>query len=447
MQPDTYLAIARRFRPKTFKEVTGQEAIVTTLKNAIRQKKVGHAYLFSGIRGTGKTTLARLFAKALNCENLTSDCEPCNECSSCKEIASGQSLDVLEIDGASNRGIDDIRNLNETLGYATFKNRTKIFIIDEVHMLTKEAFNALLKSLEEPPPNVKFFLATTEPHKLLPTITSRCQRFELMRIQPAAIIQKLRLIAKECGVAVEDDALSLITRLSEGSLRDAESLLDQLICLGEKRITVDTLTNSLGFVTKEALFSLDDAYSNGDTAFSFEFAGKLFASGKDMAFFIDILFEHYRNIALLLLGKTNLDSPIFSEVEKTGYSRALKIYELPKVLHILEYLSKLTLDLSKTSFKRVHLEMTLLYIIQSKQRMTIEELIHELHQLKSAPARAPDPVPATPPAPIVTSTPVVAATPTPAPTSAPIPQTSTVRHETLLRFAAVELNGTVKKHL
>ena len=185
-----YQIIPRKYRPQAFSSIIGQEAIVITLKNAIRLKRLAHAYLFSGSKGTGKTTLARLFAKALNCKHLDQDGEPCNQCPSCLEITSGHSLDVLEIDGASNRGIDDIRQINETIGYAPASGEYKIYIIDEVHMLTKEAFNALLKTLEEPPPHVKFFFATTEPHKVLPTILSRCQRFDLNRIPEEAMQQK-----------------------------------------------------------------------------------------------------------------------------------------------------------------------------------------------------------------------------------------------------------------
>ncbi|MBU6447179.1 MAG: DNA polymerase III subunit gamma/tau, partial [Verrucomicrobia bacterium] len=205
-----YQVLARKYRPQSFRDVLAQDAAVTTLKNAIRFDKVAHAYLFCGSRGVGKTTLARLFAKALNCQSLTADFEPCNQCSSCHEISSGQSLDVIEIDGASNRGIDDIRQINETVGYAPSRGRYKIYIIDEVHMLTKEAFNALLKTLEEPPEQAKFFFATTEAHKVLPTIISRCQRFDLARIPPSLIVSKLGEIALDLNRMVDKEALELI---------------------------------------------------------------------------------------------------------------------------------------------------------------------------------------------------------------------------------------------
>ena len=229
---ESYQTFTRKYRPQKFQEVVGQEAIVTTLKNAIRLKRSAHAYLFSGSRGVGKTTLARLFAKALNCQNLDGQIEPCNECVSCKEIASSRSMDVIEIDGASNRGIDDMRQINETITYAPARGY-KIYIIDEVHMLTKEAFNALLKTLEEPPPAVKFFFATTEAHKVLPTIISRCQRFDLTQISHESIVTKLQAIAKESSREVEEEAMHLIARFSEGSLRDAESFLDQIFCFEE----------------------------------------------------------------------------------------------------------------------------------------------------------------------------------------------------------------------
>lgn len=214
-----YQVLARKYRPQSFQDVVGQEVVVTTLKNAIRLSKVAHAYLFCGGRGTGKTTLARLFAKALNCEKLNCDQEPCNQCSSCLDIMAGQSLDVIEIDGASNRGIDDIRQINEMVGYVPSHGRYKIYIIDEVHMLTKEAFNALLKTLEEPPPQAKFFFATTEAHKILPTIISRCQRFDLGRISITQITSKLEQIAKDLQRDVDADALHKIAELPIISLK------------------------------------------------------------------------------------------------------------------------------------------------------------------------------------------------------------------------------------
>lgn len=204
MKNENYQVIARKFRPQNFSDVKSQDAIVTTLRNAIRFNRIAHAYLFCGTRGTGKTTLARLFAKALNCENLSENIEPCNQCGSCREITNGSSLDVLEVDGASNRGIDDIRRINETASYTPSAGKFKVFIIDEVHMLTKEAFNALLKTLEEPPSHVTFIFATTEVHKVLPTILSRCQRFNLNRISFDSIVDKLNLIANKLEIKAEE---------------------------------------------------------------------------------------------------------------------------------------------------------------------------------------------------------------------------------------------------
>src|SRR5579872_4618574 len=260
----SYQIISRRYRPDTFESIIGQEAIVTTLKNALRSSMLANAYLFCGSRGVGKTTFARLFAKALNCKELTKDLEPCNSCSSCKEISAGRSLDVLEIDGASNRGIDDIRQINETVGYATTGSKYKIYIIDEVHMLTKEAFNALLKTLEEPPSNVKFFFATTEPHKIPQTIISRCQRFDLQRITPEMISRKLTAIAQDLNIQIEKEALRLVSHLAEGSLRDSQSLFDQLLAFGGKSIDAADVHRLLGTAPDERLVDLGQALVGRD---------------------------------------------------------------------------------------------------------------------------------------------------------------------------------------
>ena len=380
-----YKSLSRTFRPQNFSEVTGQESIVTTLKNAIAKNKVSHAYLFTGIRGTGKTTLARIFAKAINCENLSEDFEPCNECSSCKEIASGQSLDVLEIDGASNRGIDDIRGLNESVGYASFKGRSKIFIIDEVHMLTKEAFNALLKTIEEPPKGVKFFLATTEPHKVPSTIISRCQRFDLNRIALSDIIKKLRHMAKSISINTDDEALGIIARMSEGSLRDAESLMDRLICLSPEKISIESVASVTGGISKSDFFALDEAYASDNVSFAFDLSQKFFQHGTDFDVILDFLMEHYRDIAKLQINSTKLKGSFFTKEELDGYTKAVSIYSKESVMQILNYLATHYQYGARPLSKRIHIEMLLLHIIQERKRVTIESILSHLDSTTHAP--------------------------------------------------------------
>ncbi len=360
-QASTYQVIPRKFRPQTFESVVGQEAIVTTLKNALRFQRLAHAYLFCGCRGTGKTTLARVFAKALNCQSLTETLEPCNTCPSCLEIMSGRSLDVLEIDGASNRGIDDIRQINETIGYAPASGKFKIYIIDEVHMLTKEAFNALLKTLEEPPANVKFFFATTEPHKVLPTIISRCQRFDLNRIPLDAMQSKLSYIAKDLGVACEEEALSLIAHLSEGSLRDAESLFDQVICYCEQPIKAEGVSATLGLMPKESFFALDEAIAEQRCSFAFDLSQTIFTSGKDLSYFLDNLLEHFRT---LLQIKFHKPSFFLNAIHQERYQASATHYTEEQCLYILDYLIQWQQQIAKSPFKRIGLEMILLHLIR-----------------------------------------------------------------------------------
>jgi len=379
-----YQALPRKYRPQVFSAVVGQEAIVTTLKNALKFERVAHAYLFCGSRGTGKTTLARVFAKALNCQNITADFEPCNDCPSCQEITAGRSLDVLEIDGASNRGIDDIRQINETVGYASSSGKYKIYIIDEVHMLTKEAFNALLKTLEEPPPNVKFFFATTEPHKVLPTIISRCQRFDLNRIPTKQIVQKLKSIAQDLKVEVQGDALELIAHLAEGGLRDAESLLDQLICYAEGPITYDNISKTLGLSPRSAYFLLDQAIHSDDHAFAFKLAEEVFSTGKDLACFLEGLMEHFRTILLLKLRQPL--SSYLNENDRKAYTESAELYAEEQSLYILDYLVQWHKELSRTPFKRVSLEMILLHLIRSKKRISITTLVRRLQELEQGKA-------------------------------------------------------------
>ncbi len=508
-----YQNISRKYRPQTFKSIVGQDAIVTTLKNAIKLGKIAPAYLFCGCRGTGKTTLARLFAKALNCQALKEDFEPCNECPSCLDITQGRSLDVMEIDGASNRGIDDIRQINETVAYASASSKYKIYIIDEVHMLTKEAFNALLKTLEEPPSTVKFFFATTEPHKVLPTITSRCQRYDLHRLTADQITTKLGQIGADLGATVEKEALQLIAHVAEGGLRDAESLFDQLLCYTNGPLTYDETAKILGISPHSMFFRLDHAVETYNLSFAFELATEVFSSGKDLSAFLDGLIEHYRTILLL---KMQLPAASYlHEKDQKEYAHAATFYTQEHCLYILDYLLHWYKEIHRTPFKRVTLEMIFLHVIRSQKRISLPMLVRRLEEIEGgatprpiekkieapAPKIEPRPAPIAPkvetPAPIVQAQPkaevapdpkietpkptpapvqmempapkvevqapvppkVEAPKPTPAPVqtempapkveAAPVEQTRSqkTRYDTLLRFAAVELEGSIKKDL
>ncbi len=376
-----YQVIARKFRPQTFKEVVGQEAIVTTLKNAIKFNRLAQAYLFCGSRGTGKTTLARIFAKALNCLQPLAEGEPCGTCPSCREIASGSSLDVIEIDGASNRGIEDIRQINETVGYAASSGGYKIYIIDEVHMLTKEAFNALLKTLEEPPRKVKFFFATTEPHKVLPTILSRCQRYNLNRISLPIITAKLRWIVGQLKVDAEEDALIRLAQRAEGGLRDAESLLDQVLAFTDGRITVQAVNSILGLMPLETFFELDLAGKEGQLAKAFEIAHHVYSEGKDLTQFIEGLIEHIRTILLIKLTGQESSLLALNQTERERYHSAARLYTQEQCLDLIDYLVESLQQIRSSSFGKIALEAILLHVMRSHYRLTIGQLVARLSEL------------------------------------------------------------------
>src|SRR3989338_11015030 len=296
-----YLPFARKWRPQDFSEIIGQEHITTTLENAILMDRLHHAYLFAGPRGIGKTSTARIFSKALNCEKGPS-VKPCNECGTCKEITSGFSMDVIEIDGASNRGIDEIRNLRETVKFSPSKGRFKIYIIDEVHMLTTEAFNALLKTLKEPPMHVKFIFATTEPHKVPATILSRCQRFDFKRIQIKDIIAKLREVSKVERIDIDEDAFLYIAKASDGSMRDAESILDQIASFSKGKGHLKDVIDSLGMIDQETLFRSAELIINKDTKAGIHLVDEILNSGKDTKQFLLELLEYFRNIMIVKSG-------------------------------------------------------------------------------------------------------------------------------------------------
>ncbi len=474
-----YQVLARKYRPRKFSEILGQEALVQTLKNAIKYGRLAHAYLLSGSRGTGKTTTARIFAKALNCQNRGDDFEPCNECRSCKEITAGHSLDVLEIDGASHRGIEDIRQINDTAGYATSTGGYKIYIIDEVHMLTKEAFNALLKTLEEPPPRVLFFFATTEPHKLLPTILSRCQRFHLNRISHELIVSKLSEIARDLEINVEEEALRMIANLSDGGLRDAESLFDQIIAFHDESITAKTIASVLGVASKDILFELDRAGKEDNIAKAFEIVDTVYRQGKDIAHFVDTLIDHFRTILLMIISKGDAPYLSISESEKARYAESAKSYRKDQCLELLDTLVDAKQHIRFSSSPKIALEALLMRIIRSHRRIPVEFLTKRLHELESKLSSEDSAPPPTPrknkgpsevkpisslsedPQPQPQEIPEVkkkverkpaAKVPKSAPPPPPSPQVEKIeekksksRYDTLYQFAAVELEGTVER--
>lgn len=280
----TYLALYREWRPQTFRDIVGQEHVTRTLRNAVQAGRTGHAYLFCGSRGTGKTTAAKVLAKALNCLDRNGP-EPCNQCANCRSVTEGYATDVLEIDAASNRGIDEIRDLRERIKFAPAAGRFRVYIVDEVHMLTNEAFNALLKTLEEPPGHVVFILATTEPQKVPLTILSRCQRFDFKRIPIRDIIGRLKEVAAGAGIETDDEALLLIARAAEGGLRDALSILDQGAALGEMRVTAEDVHNILGTVRLDILSSMAGFLAAGDAGLALRLVGELTGMGKDLRLF------------------------------------------------------------------------------------------------------------------------------------------------------------------
>ena len=292
-----YLALYRAWRPQTFNDIAGQEHVVRTLRHAVEADRTGHAYLFCGSRGTGKTTTAKVLAKALNCLDRRG-AEPCNKCSNCRAVNEESAMDVLEIDAASNRGIDEIRDLREKVKFAPATGKFRVYIIDEVHMLTNEAFNALLKTLEEPPRHVVFILATTEPRKMPLTILSRCQRFDFKPIAPGVIANRLRTVAGGAGISIEEDALDIIAKAAEGGLRDAISILDQAASFGEMRVTAEDVHSILGTVQADVLQRMAGYLTGGESGPALSLIGELAASGKDLRLFAQDLAAYLRELIL-----------------------------------------------------------------------------------------------------------------------------------------------------
>ncbi len=393
-----YQVLARKWRPQQFDDVVGQEHVTTTLKNAVEQNRLAHAYLFVGPRGIGKTSTARIFAKALNCVKGPT-VTPCDECDNCKEITEGRSLDVLEIDGASNNGVEQVRELRDTVRYAPARSKFKIYIIDEVHMLTTQAFNALLKTLEEPPAHVKFFFATTEPQKVLPTILSRCQRFDLRRIPANLIVSHLKKIAKKEKVEIDDAALAAIARGAEGGLRDAESTLDQLIAFcGNKIAEVDVLS-VFGLVAHDKIAALTDAILDGETIKALKVLKELDEIGKDLQRLVADLLDHFRNLLVVTLGEEGITSLQLPDTELGLLKAQAKRTDSDAVLRIIDALAAAEGRLRYALSKRVFFEIALVKAVKARDMTGIDGVLKKLNELKAGGAvtavpAAPQPAPA-----------------------------------------------------
>ncbi|MEO8231161.1 MAG: DNA polymerase III subunit gamma/tau [Ignavibacteriota bacterium] len=371
-----YQVTARKWRPQKFEDVVGQEHITATLKNAIKTNRIAHAYIFTGPRGVGKTTTARILAKALNCEN-PKDFEPCNECAMCKTINDSQTMDIIEIDGASNRGIDEIRTLRESVKYAPTRGKYKVYIIDEVHMLTKESFNAFLKTLEEPPAHTIFIFATTDIHKVPLTIISRCQRFDFRRIQLETIKSTLRNIAKEEKIKIDDKTLTLISKKADGALRDAQSLFDQVVSFCGDKINSETVAKMLNLIDDDLFFTISDAILEKDFNVVFQTTDKIYQNGWDFIDFNDGLLEHFRNIlTVILTERTELVET--AEVYRAKYANYIQTFSKGDLLRILNYLSKLQQELRYSNNQKLKIEIALTNLVGLEKSATISEIISGL---------------------------------------------------------------------
>jgi DNA polymerase III subunit gamma/tau len=376
----SYEVFARKYRPQTFDDLVGQTHVSRTLKNAVAQNRLAHAYLFVGPRGIGKTSTARILAKSLNCVKGPT-VTPCGECDNCREIAAGNSLDVIEIDGASNNSVEDVRQLRENVRYAPAKGRYKIYLIDEVHMLSAAAFNALLKTLEEPPEHVKFIFATTEPQKVLPTILSRCQRFDLHRIPANLIAQHLQLIAGKEKMTLEPAAAHAIARGAEGGLRDAESMLDQLVAFCGEKISESDVLNVFGFTSEQTVTDLTANILRGETADAVDLLHQQCESGKDMMRLMSDLIAYLRDLLVFKAKPDALKEDVDPDVQESLAAHA-ELITTDRLLDLIDQFAAAEGRMKWAPNKKLHFEVAIIKAIQTLGQATLDEVIQRLGELR-----------------------------------------------------------------
>lgn len=384
----SYVIFARKYRPMRFEKMIGQKHVVQTLMNAVKYDRVAQAYIFSGMRGVGKTTTARILAKALNCQHGPTP-DPCNKCEFCNEINEDRSVDVLEIDGASNRGIDEVRSLREGVKYKPIHSRYKVIIIDEVHMLTREAFNALLKTLEEPPPHTIFIFATTEFHKVPATIVSRCQHFEFKKISQKDIINHLLDITKEESITISSFGLNMIAEAADGSLRDAQSLLDKAVSFSGENISDEDLKEVLGAINREVLFDFSGAILEEKPDRVFPLVESVIEKGYDLRFFFKELIQHFRNLLLVKSVQNPGEILALSDEDLKALAQEGDKASAEDFLRYLVALQQGEPGLKYSSYPRIYLEALLVKLCHFRKIVPLEDIIQDIEAMKKDLGRTP----------------------------------------------------------
>lgn len=378
----SYMALYREWRPKTFEDVIGQDHIVKTIKNQINSNRIPHAYLFCGTRGTGKTSTAKILSKAVNCLSPGDGGDPCNQCEACREINAGTAIDVVEIDAASNNRVENVRELIEDVKYPPHKMKYKVYIIDEVHMLSTSAFNALLKTLEEPPSYVIFILATTEPQKVPATILSRCQRFDFKRIRVEDIISRLKRITSENGVLADDRTLGVVARVSDGAMRDALSILDQAMSMSQGRIEYEDVVSMLGLTSNEHIFSLVDSMAEGNVEAAVKIIDEIILNGKDILQFIKDLTKHFRNLLMVKISKNPDEIIDASEDNIKMLKEQARRFRSEEIMRAIKIMVEAENDARYTTQPRILLEIAVIKFCKREYDTSPEIILSRINMLE-----------------------------------------------------------------